>query len=551
VFAGVAWAVLLFVPTSASAHAYLITTSPSIGGVVQSSPPTVSLTYDEAITISPGGLRVYDAAGERVDAGVVRHPVPDTITVAIPRRLPDGTYAVAWRVTSADTHVVHGVFSFSVGAAGRTGGIAAKLLARGQIPEGISVGFAVVRFFNLLLLLVCGGGAVALVVVLRDADARIRRLLFRMLVICGGLLALVAVLGLPFEAAEASGSGLRGGFEAGALAAVRHVRFGEVWLVRAWLAVLFALLALSLRIAPARWRLGREVVLVGVGVGLLLTPSAAGHASVGGPLAFIVDAAHVLAAAAWLGGLAFVLGALAISRAGERWPLAIRSVPRFSLLATGSVGVLLVAGIINAYLEVGAWRGLWQSTYGELILTKAALTLPLLALGAFNNRVIVPTLRAGTPSPTVRARFLRAATAELAVLAVIVGVTAVLIDEPPAKNEVAQTTSITATHTIGPFKATAEVVPGVVGTNTINISVTSTSHKPPTIGEADLAADPPPNSNVATLNLNVIQLSATRFRVSGATLTLAGTWQLEITVRTGLTEWLARIPIQIRAASSP
>jgi copper transport protein len=541
-------ALVLLAPAAASAHAYLITTSPAIGAVVPSSPSQVSLTYDEGVTIDPGALAVYDAAGQRVDDGVVRQPSPPTIAVAIPGRLQRGTYAVAWRVTSADTHVVHGVFTFSVGARGNAGAIGAQLAARGQIPAVVSTGFGVVRFLNLLLLLLCGGGAAAVVTLLRDADERTRRRLLRWLVGGGALLAVLAVLGLPFEAAEANGTGLGGGFAVAALASVRGIRFGQVWLARAWLAVAFALLALALQTAGDRRRAFGEALLIGVAFALLLTPSAAGHASVAGSFAFVVDAAHVLAAAAWLGGLVFVLGAIAITTPADRWPLAIRSVPRLSLLATGAVGVLLMAGVINALIEVSAVRGLWQSTYGALILVKIALALPLLALGAFNNRVSVPALHNGAPAPAVRARFLRTASAEVALLVVVVGVTAALIAEAPAKGLIARTTSITASHAIGPFHASVEVAPGTVGANTIDMSVRSGARRPPTIGEVDLAADPPAASGLAPLNLDVVQMSPTRFRVANAAFARAGTWHLDATVRVGLTEWLARIPIRIRAA---
>ena len=274
--------------------------------------------------------------------------------------------------------------------------------------------------------------------VLRDAPADVRRILLRALTVVASLLALLAVLGLAFEAAEDSGSSLLGGFGAGALAVVRHQRFGEVWLVRAWLALLFALFSLSLQFGGRRWRTAREIALALIGVCLVLTATAAGHASVGGPAAFIADGAHITAAAAWLGGLVFVLAAVAVSPARVRWPLAMRSVPRFSLLATVAVAVLGVAGVISAYLEVGAWRGLWDTTYGLLILAKIALLLPLLALGAFNNRVSVPALKSGAASPAVRSRFVRAAGLEVVLLAVVVGVTAALIGEAPAKNTVAR-----------------------------------------------------------------------------------------------------------------
>ena len=122
----------------------------------------------------------------------------------------------------------------------------------------------------------------------------------------------------------------------------------------------------------------------------------------------------------WTGGLAFVVLALVLARE-ERWPLATKAVPRFSTLAVGAVGVLIVAGAINGYLQVRVWHGLWETTYGLLLLAKIALVLPLLALGAFNNRYAVPRLRQGIASAFERRRFLRAVTAELALMTVIVG----------------------------------------------------------------------------------------------------------------------------------
>ncbi len=90
----------------------------------------------------------------------------------------------------------------------------------------------------------------------------------------------------------------------------------------------------------------------------------------------------------------------------ERWGLAARAVPRFSALAVVSIAALLTAGVINGFLEVRSWSGLWETTYGRLLLVKVALVLPVLALGAFNNRVSVPRLRARIASALERRRFL-------------------------------------------------------------------------------------------------------------------------------------------------
>jgi copper transport protein len=549
--AALAAAVLLALAlaAAASAHAYLVHSSPASSEVLKTSPRQVTLTYDEPVTINAGALGVYDASGKHVDSGEVTHPAGDTIAVAIPRPLPHGTYTVAWRVTSADTHVVHGAFTFSVGAPGRTGGIAAKLEAGQAIPATISIPFAAVRFLNFLLILATCGGALALVLVLRDADAPVRRQLIRVIVVCGALLALCAAAGLPLEAAESNGTNLGGGFVSTALAAVRDIRFGQVWLARAWLALLLALLALGLEYGRSSWRRSGEVALLAVATALLLTPSAAGHADVNGRLAFVADAAHVAAAAAWTGGLAFVVAALALSPATGRWDLAARTVPRFSTLAVGTVGVLLVAGVTNAYLEVRAWRGLWTSTYGELVLTKAALVLPIVALGAFNNRVSVPALRARIGSPPARRRFLLAVGGELALLIAVVGVTAVLVSERPAKDVLAQAARAAGTTTptrVGPFTGSVKVTPATVGANTVDLSFSTRDGNPAALAEVDVAASLP-SHNIGPLRFTARRLGHGRFQVAGAQLPIPGTWQLRLTVRRGqFDEWLQTVPLEIR-----
>ena len=53
------------------------------------------------------------------------------------------------------------------------------------------------------------------------------------------------------------------------------------------------------------------VAAILLGLGLVVTPGFSGHASVSGAVALVADAAHVQAAAVWVGGLAFVVAALA------------------------------------------------------------------------------------------------------------------------------------------------------------------------------------------------------------------------------------------------
>jgi len=178
-----------------------------------------------------------------------------------------------------------------------------------------------------------------------------------------------------------------------------------------------------------------------------------------------------MAAAAWTGGLAFVVAGLMMA-GRERWPLAAVAVPRFSTTAVFAVVVLIVAGSINGYLQVRAWRGLWETEYGVLLLVKIGLVLPLLALGAYNNRFAVPRLRRQIASAVERRRFIRMAGAELVIMLAIVGVTAGLVNAPPARTEISMHEASEMELRLGPMRADMEVMPAMVGPNEIHLMFT-------------------------------------------------------------------------------
>ena len=211
---------------------------------------------------------------------------------------------------------------------------------------------------------------------------------------------------------------------------VLDTRFGHAWLARALIAAVVAVVALAVRKGTDPW----AVVLVASA--LVPTVSLAGHAAVGGAVEAFADLAHLAAAAVWT-GLAAVVVALFSLHGEDRWRFASKAVPRFSLLAGASVAVLIAAGLVSGYLEVRSWSGLWETTYGRLLLLKAGLLVGLIALGAYNRLVAVPQLRRGDISPGVRRGFTRAVSAELTAMVVVVGLTASLIVQPPAKQAAA------------------------------------------------------------------------------------------------------------------
>jgi copper transport protein len=532
-------AALAMVP-AAGAHARLITTEPANDAVLDQSPRFVLLRFDEPIETAFGAIRVYDARARRVDSGNVERPSDEEARVALERRLGRGTYTATWRVVSADGHPVAGAFVFHVGAPGANpAGVAAQVL-EGGTPASVSVLFSIARALDFLLLLAVGGGTLMLTVGLARASAETRSLLSLLLAGTGLLLALVALMGIVLQGAAAGGFGFREALHWDVASAVLGTRFGTIWLVQAWLALAGALLLT----ASSRLPVLARVALVPAAL-LLLTPSLSGHASVSGGIALVADVAHVTAAAVWVGGLAALVLALLWAGA-ERWELAVSAVPRFSGLAVVAVSWLLASGTVSGYLQVRAWRGLWDTTYGQLLLVKIGLVLPLLALGLYNNRRAVPRLRERLATAGERIRFLRTAAAELALMLAIVSVTAVLVSEPPARAQVAPTGPYATTTQLGDLELNLVVDPAAAGRNQIHLYLTDKSGQPTDVDEASVSATLA-SRQVGPLRFRTNHAGPGHFVVQRAQLALAGDWQLRVETRRGeFGAASATVSVQIR-----
>ena len=525
--AALAIAIAVLLPVApAQAHSTLVATEPRRDSTVEHPPDRVLLRFDEPVETALGSVSVYDGDGRRVDAGEIMRPTPVSVAVAIDGELARGTYTVAWRVISADSDPIRGAWVFHVEAPGpQPSGIAAEVLEGADFT--VSAFYLGGRFLDFLLLLLCVGGIAALVLALGAASVEVRRRLLKVLAGSAIALAIVALLGIAFQGAAAGGISLRQAFSWDVVTSVAETRFGRLSLTRAAIAVAIAVMVLLVLRAGGRMSRPITVAAILLGLGLVVTPGFSGHASVSGAVALIADVAHVQAAAVWVGGLAFVVAALVLAR-GDRWPLAASSVPRFSTMAVVSVAILLVAGTVNGYLQVRAWRGLWDTEYGVLLLIKVGLVVPLLALGAYNNRYAVPRLRSQIASALERRRFLRFAGAELVVMAAVVGVTAGLVNAPPARTEVAMHGPYEQEVELGPLMAHVTVTPAMPGTNEIHLEFEQ--ERPDAVRVL---------ASLPAADLGPLRYKARRgdepraLVVEAANLSVAGDWQLRIEARRG------------------
>ncbi|MFH8664964.1 MULTISPECIES: copper resistance CopC/CopD family protein [Streptomyces] len=375
----------------ASAHAALTGSDPQDGAVVDTAPKEVTLSFSEAIAVGDDSIRVLDPSGKRADTEAEPRDLSEGGTVrygvALHSGLPDGTYTVAWQAISADSHPISGAFTFSIGAPSETT-VALSSQEAGGGPVGVVYDIARYAAYGGFVLLV-GGSAFVLICWRGGASA----LPMQRLVVRGWLTLTAATLVMLLLRNPYTGSGkFADAFDLAGLQSVLDTKPGAALVSRLLLLGAAALFIAVLFGTYARREDEQERkdltfgLAVGGGVvaaGIAATWAMSEHASTGiqASIAMPVDVAHLLAVAAWLGGLASLLVAL------YRTPdIGSASVRRFSAVAFGSVVVLAATGIYQSWRQVGSWSALTGTRYGQLLILKVALIAVLLAVAWFSRR---------------------------------------------------------------------------------------------------------------------------------------------------------------------
>ena len=516
-------AVLLGPAAPASAHAALVATDPGTGTIVPDAPDRVTLTFSESVQLLSGKIQVLAPDGSRADQGEPRQS-GNTVTIPLRSGGGRGTYLVSYRVISADSHPVGGSFSYSVGApsttpSATTNSQAVDPVVRALIPIGKYLGYA-----GLVLLI----GPV-LVLALLWPQRLSRRIPARVVYTGIGLVLGSTLLALWLQAPYAVGAGLFD-VDAGDIRDVLGSTFGAVMLVR-----LGVICAAAVLLRPLLRGSGGEsktdlALLCVLAVAALATWPLTGHptASPVAGVSVVVDAIHLAAMSVWLGGLVMLFTFL-LPQANQRELSAI--LPIWSRWAATAVTALLLAGVVQALIEVASFRGLVDSTYGILVLVKVGLAGVVLAVAAYSRKLV----RDRTAEATPRA-LRRPVMAELAVTAVVLGVTAALVQiSPPRTAEAAQTaatttTTVSRTLTSGAMSLQVDIFPATVGSNSIHLYAYTPESKPLTVVEWRATAALPAKG-IEPIDVPLLRI--TDFHAIGdVALPAAGDWTFKFTVRT-------------------
>ncbi len=527
----------------AGAHAQLVSSTPADGARLDRAPAEISLTFNEGVSTSAGQVRILDADGDRVDRGGVE-VADQTITVALRSDLADGTYVVAWRAVSADSHPIDGAFTFGVGdgsaelddsvvdalvgqgrdSAWQVAGTAARVLAYGGALLATGLAF--------FLVAVDGGG---------DQRPRLRRLVR----IGAAVGATGLVVEIPVRAALATGLGPDSLTAPGVLSQILADNVG--------IGIAVALLALLFVAVDA----GRDRVVAGAGlVAVSVAFAIAGHTATTSPLAVAVgaDAAHVGAGAVWLGGLVGLLVVVvARHRAGASSAVAVL---RFSGVAGIALGAVAVAGGALGWTQVRSLDALVTTPYGQLLLAKVAIVGVVATLGGWNRYRLVPLVEPPpeasaeqatdspadaddtAPAPEHRSRVFthlrRTLVAEVALLALLVGATAALVDVTPARQAVAA--PFAGRAALGDGEIAIDIDPTRVGRTTLHIYTYDAEGNPWALPEGIEVRFSLPAAEISGLERVPADTGAGHWTLIGDDLSIAGTWTVEIAARTSLYE---------------
>ncbi|MET8216102.1 copper resistance CopC/CopD family protein [Streptomyces hirsutus] len=384
----------------ASAHAALRGADPGEGSVVKSAPRHITLTFTESVALLDDSFRIYSPDNHRVPLDEPEHADgrSDTARIGLPDGLDDGTYTVAWRVVSADSHPASGAFTFSIDKPSPTAPMAPAAPAEHPITASLYDTGRYLAYIAAALLI----GTVAFAALCRPPDTAP----LRMPLVTGWwtLLTSTAVL-LVLRAPYENGTSPANAFDLSAFTGVLTGRPGIALLTRLALLALAAVVFLRLpllrrdhgepdgRTSPAR--LAACTVLA---VALALTWAAAEHASAGiqVPVAMTSSVLHLLAMACWLGGLTALL--IVLFRADAPPPVA--TVTRFSRLAFLSVTVLVVTGVYQSWRGLGSWSALADSSYGRTLAVKLVMTVALLLAAGLSRRLTLGLATAASSTET-------------------------------------------------------------------------------------------------------------------------------------------------------
>ena len=444
---------LAFIPGIASAHAILESSSPEASTLLASSPKEIRLDFDEQVEDTLGDVRIYDSEQREVSKSNTERSASDTsvVTSEVPT-LKNGVYVVVWRVVSEDGNPVTGAFPFEIGtkSTGTSAALLEEVLNQTETTSPLGNPMSALRLLGFLALILLIGCVSLLWRSPLLGNARVRKTLqYSSVSIAVSSLGLLLMQG-PYTAGKSWGSLL----DSFLIGEVMQTRLGLALLIRAICAFAWGVIATTASTSVSRrWRIS----VIATAIFTITTYAASGHQSAGTlPGIFVpLDMIHLAAISTWVGALL----ALAVVSKGNNVE---NEAKRFSQMATWSMPVVVVTGVVQGLHLIGGISTITQSSFGKLLLLKTLLVGAVVVFGSKART----TLQSGSFSSITK--IIRW---ESTLVVLVLAVTSLMVAQSP--NTMPKTPiAYSATKVQNGIVAELSVVPAVVGTAEVHVILT-------------------------------------------------------------------------------
>jgi putative copper export protein/methionine-rich copper-binding protein CopC len=565
----------------------------------ESAPSQLVISFSERPDPKISYIHVVNSENERVDNDdftiTGSNGRQATVTLDKTKLEEDGVYTVSWRAMSLDDgHIAQGSYVFGVGNV-LPDDIGNQQAQAREVTYVTSTVDALLRWPVIVSQAAIVGGIIAHFVLQRslfnssnDANQFSFDLtLFAkkrfVLILIGGALS-IAISGTALVFLQASNLDTAGGSDQ-YLSTVRSLIFdspaGTVWTLRVATSTIIIALALMYLVqvkkkaATTLHRRSTSAILLAIlvaGATSIFSNSMLSHNSAVTflpSLAVFSDWLHFMAVSAWVGGLfyfsAVLLFAIKSDNASNIAYNLSLILPRFSLLATASLGIIGVTGVYMAWIQLHTLDSLFYTQYGINLIIKLSAALPMILLGAYHqvkvhkNIVLLASIgskKKGSTSPSntisntangTVSKFGKTVKIESLIgIAVLFAASLLTITSPPSQmhqQQEAGTTPDVGMETVTPgfsqevtisgVDTTFEITPFHAGFNTFTVTLRDTAGSSPQNINAVFLRFTNPEARIGPIvaTLNKTDDDSGRYSAIGGYLSQTGNWTIDLIVQ--------------------
>ncbi|MGG1344057.1 copper resistance CopC/CopD family protein [Bacillus toyonensis] len=514
----IACVLIILIPKSASAHAYVVKSNPVENETLKKAPTVVKIEFDEDIQVSHfNTLFVRDTSGKRVDLkdAHIDKRNKKLLEAGVKENLKDGLYSIQWKAISADGHPIQGVIPFQIGLA-EAGADDVQVEEMGYVPQidmimergvlytSFSL-FLGVLFFNLIIY---KGDAI-------EVHSRSKRIIWISLI--GIFISLLC--NLPLQAKINADVSWLEAFNPLLLKETLQLSvFGYVWITQM---ALISVLIIVTYFAVKREKLSSFKVWsipILLFIGLLVMKAFNSHAF--GlkfkDIAVVMDFLHLFAASLWVGGPSSII--LLLRKEDDKWTKYWDAIKRFSPWATGAVIVIVLTGLFNSTFFIPTIHSLFDTKYGLALLAKILLFVCMGILGIIHY--VKGRIRAQQGlGATVKVEFIIG----IIVFVIVAFMTNVQTPPMPPTGPFTESKQLD-----NGYELTLHVSPNKVGQNTFHITLKDENGQPVTNMEQIVLTTQSLDMNMGKGSFKVSAISPGEYEAEGMYINMTGNWNIQV-----------------------